>query len=537
MGEHLNILVYGTPIYKSILEKIQSQDLKDLLNWKVTEMKDIKSDEDASNEIMNIIDTNYRNGAEINVILLFSDKLEVAKLLPEKLEDSSLSNKHYPYLILALEKDVELDEDRINKSINKGISIRKAIYTENNHNNVIKELAKAYAYTNDLGDYFQVPKNVVSLNSLKTPDGKICLLDKRMQMREKECINFIFISKSCAEKDVLINKMIGEQKVNESKTKNIQKYYHNNYPLCLINSPDLEREDDYERIKEYFSHNLAIDAVFFVINSKSRTFNDEELDLLKNIRDIGIPIFFPITKCRYKKEALGFKSTIEKELQQNFGLHCDDLLDHIQILNLSDPESKSLPIGYGLEELKDIFIKYFDNLKQNLKEKEQTLDDNTKLLSSVIYCFFYILLFSRSFVAYLINSVIEYFIISVVFTSVAVGAVIYSVKNKIPPKAGRYVQFISIPVLSELCNYLLSHFFVPNPYFYIGAGVVSDISGWLGLRLLLGNYQNGNQRRWSSTEERINIIHELHQLKENKDSKKKNDEILELKKINTAEFV
>ena len=289
--DYLNIFVSlsGKQDYPSSFHTIlNDENLKTELNWNFQKIENFSSE-----EIYKKIREKENARKENNIILLFADDIDVVKSLIDKFEDISF----YRDLILASDKEFE-PTPTFSEEYEEHIVI-----TNTKINSILLELTKAYAYDNDLGDYFEVPLKVKLLDFLRLrPDScQACLLKNKKVY--DTCLNFVFISKFSAEKNELINRLIGERKAIEGKTKNFQKYYHESIPLCFINTPDIIVDKDYENIRKYLSQNRRIHAIFYPLNSQTRNPIREHKELISEIRSRRIPFFIPITKCVSKKAA------------------------------------------------------------------------------------------------------------------------------------------------------------------------------------------------------------------------------------------
>lgn len=525
-ADYLNILVSlsGKQDYPSSFHTIlNDENLKTELNWNFQMLENCNSE-----EMHDKVKKNKIAREENNIILLFADDINVVKSLINNFEEISF----YPDLILASDK--EFESTTFPEDYQEHITI-----TNTKINSMLLVLTKAYAYNNDLGDIFEAPLKVKLLDFLRLePDSpRLCLL-KNKKLYDTY-LNFVFISKFSAEKNELINILIGERKAIEGKTKKFQKYYHNSLPLCFINTPDIIRDEDYENIRKYISQNRKIHAVFYPLNSQTRNPVKEHSQLINEIRSRRIPFFVPLTKCVLKKAAARYKDELEINFQQEFGFDCDDILSHIEILNLTESQSKSIPRYTGLGNLIDIVIKCFnDEKKKSLQDKGSHSDKTESLLpktrrkppetSSNRFFFPVTWLFMGSFLPYLTNYIDYYFPVSVVNTSVVAVTMLYLMKDKIKQRIKSIVKFISFLGLALVGNYYMSEEFMNNIKsenakkisFGIISGSISGILGYFALRSLWEN-DKVNEETFEYTEEKIEyteeekkIIDQLPKLKE-----------------------
>lgn len=326
-------------------------------------------------------------------IKLFSDRLESIlpfirpiAILSKKVEKAQTNNKT---------KIAEKEEKQ--KKNYKGISQKSRMpsneYIElvyyKNDSEIIKKIKQLYRYYNNIGDIFTIINEM-----LGQPETSINYDENEVKYPYGPTLNILVIGKSGGGKSTLINLLLNEKKVltgiklcGLSNTKLFSRYIHKEYPIAFIDTPGIEKEEDFKKMKNYLFETkklfgdgkYKIHAILYIINSSvSRFFNDEEISLINFIiRIMEIQIFFVCTRSENQKNALNFKELIKVNLIQAFGENTP-LVDFIYPCQLLDEKDGIVKI-FGIDELLNGINKFYMEEKNNLENIKKYILNNKNL--------------------------------------------------------------------------------------------------------------------------------------------------------------
>ena len=398
----LNIFIYGTN--SQYLEHIKDNKniydiVEDNIEYKHKKYKWFFKfyQSDKLETMKNDIKTNIENSKENNVILLILDSKEDTKIksicdlysgqptpyLPEilfafKIKGNNLIDKN------SICKD-NFDNDLINQ-----INIINYNYFED----IELKLNEICCYLNNIGDIVLYPdvKFNQDLNCFKYYSGK--------NNKYKGIFSIIFIGKKGSCKSTLINILLGKKRAREGflTTPKITNYLHDEYPLLLHDTPGFE-DKDLEKMKSYFSdyQNLfnkgkyKFDLVLYLINaSNSRFFSKSEIELIKSIYKMQLPIFFVCTKSKTEEYAKDYEEIIKLGLKRNFDEGTAEKLIEKKIFSCHLKDEKDISYKkFGIDKLFKGIYEYFKNYNLSrddldLENKKEEIIDQYQKYSSEI---------------------------------------------------------------------------------------------------------------------------------------------------------
>ena len=178
-----------------------------------------------------------------------------------------------------------------------------------------------------------------------------------------------------------------------SITKLFSRYKHQKHPITFIDTPGLEIEEDFKKMKDYLQTTKElfgdgknkIHSVLYIINSSEpRNFNDKEISLIDFIqRTMKTQIFFVCTRAENEMNALNSIEYIKINLEQHF--KNTDLVKFIyscQLLDEKDGIFKRFGIEKILKEIHKFYVKEIKNLKNFLEGRS---GDGDKRLDKQIF--------------------------------------------------------------------------------------------------------------------------------------------------------
>ena len=252
---------------------------------------------------------------------------------------------------------------------------------------IIEKIKQLYRYYNNIGDIYSIINEKL---------GEPPVNEKLYENNKKyiSTLNILVIGKSGGGKSTLINLLLNEKKARvgigfsgQSNTKFFNKYIHNKYPITFIDTPGLNKEDDFFRVNYYITQTIEfggnsigdgknkIHAILYVINgSESRFFDSREIELIKSIEQKKIQIFFVCTKSLEPTNS-DYKEFIKVNLIQIFGNQ--PLIDFIYPCQLVD-EKDGVFKKFGIEGLLNGIYDFFQKEKKNLESIKNNIKNNNQ---------------------------------------------------------------------------------------------------------------------------------------------------------------
>ena len=329
------------------------------------------------NTMKDDIKKKIKNSEENNVILLVLDSKEDEK---KKINDicDSYSGEHTPYLpeilfAFKIEGNNFIDKNSFckdnfdNKLLNQ---INIINYRE--FDDIQLKLNEIFCYLNNIGDIFLYP-------DIKFNQDLNCLKDKLGENNKyKGIFSIIFIGKKGSCKSTLINIILGKKRAREGflTTPKITSYLHDEYPLLLHDTPGFE-DKDLGKMKSYFSEyqdlfnkgKYKFDLVLYLINaSNTRFFSKSEIELIKFLDKMQLPIFFVCTKSKTEEYAKDNEEIIKLGLMKNLDEEtAEKLIEKIFSCHLKDEKDSNYK-QFGIDKL-------FKGIYEYFKDSNLPIDD------------------------------------------------------------------------------------------------------------------------------------------------------------------
>ena len=307
-----------------------------------------------------------------------------------------------PIIILIKKKNIENKKQTINNNNQKKNKKNQEIHRSKNLRNpdisneyifvyykdttfteIIEKIKQLYRYFNNIGDIYTIINDI-----LGQPEK--CINENDVKNQYRPTINILVIGRSGGGKSTLINLLLNKKKAltekklfGSSKTKLFSRYIHQKSPITFIDTPGIENEEDFIKMKKYLGETKKlfgdgknkIHIILYIINScEPRDFNSKEISLIFFIdKKMKIPIFFVCTRAENKKHAMNRKEFIKVNLKQNFGenTNLEKYIYLCQLLDEKDGIYKSFGIYELLDGINEFFKedkKYLEYLKINLNQ-------------------------------------------------------------------------------------------------------------------------------------------------------------------------
>ena len=315
----------------------------------------------------NDIKTNIENSKENNVILLILDSKEDEKIKSICNFYSGQPTPYLPEILFAFKNKGNnlIDKNSICKdNFDNDLINQINIINYNDFNDIELKLNEICCYLNNIGDIVLYPDVQFNqdLNCFKYKSGK--------KNKYKGIFSIIFIGKKGSCKSTLINIILGKKRAREGflTTSKITNYLHDEYPLLLHDTPGFE-DKDLEKMKSYFSHyqNLfnkgkyKFDLVLYLINaSNTRFFSKSEIELIKSLYKMQLPIFFVCTKSKTEEYAKDYEEIIKLGLKRNFDEETAEKLIEKKIFSCHLKDEKDISYKkFGIDKLFKGIYEYF----------------------------------------------------------------------------------------------------------------------------------------------------------------------------------
>lgn len=246
---------------------------------------------------------------------------------------------------------------------------------------IIEKIKQLYRYYNNIGDIYTIINEMLEQPEFSKNDDK-----NDDKYRYPSTLNILVIGRSGGGKSTLINILLNEKEKRAhtgsmlfglSNTKLFSRYIHQKYPITFIDTPGIERKEDFERMKNYLSETKKlfgddgknkIHSILYIINSSEpRYFNYNEKSLIEFIKEKNIQIFFVCTRSEDEMNALNREEFIKVNLKQIFGKKTT-LADKIFSCQLLD-EKDGIYKSFGIDKLlKGIYEFFKETELKNLED-------------------------------------------------------------------------------------------------------------------------------------------------------------------------
>ena len=259
------------------------------------------------------------------------------------------------------------------------------VYYKNDKNfsEIIEKIKQLYCYYNNIGDIYTIINYQLGQHVDYDENGA--------KYPYKPTLNILVIGRSGGGKSTLINLLLNKKKAltgsklsGLSKTQLFSRYIHQEYPITFIDTPGIEREEDFKNMKDYLSETKKlfkdgknkIHTILYIINSSEpRNFNQKEIELINFIhKNMNIQIFFVCTRAEEQKKAKHRKELIKINLIQNFGKDTP-LVNFIFPCQLLDEKDRIFK-RFGIYELLDGIYNFYKNEKNNLERIRSNISNN-----------------------------------------------------------------------------------------------------------------------------------------------------------------
>lgn len=293
------------------------------------------------------------------VICAIKDQIDQSKILFDELK--TISPKHFKPIMVFISNDEKITQDSLRNLIRKekyDYDIRFVYHVKHFKKELVTRLLKICSLYNQLGDEFIISNQQFTLISSQFPNN----------------INIMLIGSPGCGKSTFMNKVFAEQRSlvrpGMSVTKRIISYHHKTYPLILYDTPGFENPEGQNELMALINKQLEqsrqknydlIHLILYFINAATRPFKQEDIDFLKKLSELKIPLMFIISHCNSEKESQDKKQELEKILNDN-KIHHD--LYMITPMNLIEPTQ-----GFKL-----LFKSLYNTFNINHRIKDDTLD-------------------------------------------------------------------------------------------------------------------------------------------------------------------
>ena len=259
------------------------------------------------------------------------------------------------------------------------------VYYKNDKNfsEIIEKIKQLYCYYNNIGDIYTIINYQLGQHVDYDENGA--------KYPYKPTLNILVIGRSGGGKSTLINLLLNEKKAltgsklsGLSKTQLFSRYIHQEYPITFIDTPGIEREEDFKNMKDYLSETKKlfkdgknkIHTILYIINSSEpRNFNQKEIELIDFIhKNMNIQIFFVCTRAEEQKKAKHRKELIKINLIQNFGKDTP-LVNFIYPCQLLD-EKDGIFKRFGIDELLNGIYSFYKDQKNKLERTKRNISNN-----------------------------------------------------------------------------------------------------------------------------------------------------------------
>lgn len=401
----LKILICGRKIDKTITSLIinkkdyefESIDINsnkeftltnyDKPKWEFYEFKD-GYNQKTKDKIYDIIHKNFGiKGRDIETSLIFfteddEDDKDLLNFFDSKkayyhpfilfITKNKQKDKHF-YDNFIKENEIEFDE--------RNIYVINTNETENNiiQERILKILWNNCRYYNGIGD------------DIFFPNHELLEIENEVNELHNNCLNIYIIGKIGAGKSRLVNVICNQKKAKErlgggSFSEGAIKYYVGKYPIALYDTQGFNSKEDIKlliksidrKMKQITDVKEQIHGIFYVINqSSTRTLDEGEIHLIKNILNHKIPIFFLMNFTKYKniKKRNNYLESFLEICQNEYP--DSNISKHVYLINLENDDEDN--IIFGLKSLFESLYDYYKPEKVFLDELNSSFDSENEL--------------------------------------------------------------------------------------------------------------------------------------------------------------
>lgn len=389
--QHLNQIINYDKLLiipKDINGLSYNETKNEKLNWIFSVLPQKSTNDEIITGITDLINKNLDNQDEFykqnfrskNVIYAFVDE-NFAKKILEKFKDKLESET--PYFIFI--NKGEYNENNFSDFKDKMI-IHCVKYNPKEALCCIQILLKACSYYNQLGDILNLPNEFPS-----NYEDIRKLFPNNLSFYK---INIIVCGKMGVGKSTLINMILGENRsyVRDGNdcTKKIVSYNHQRYPLNIFDTPGYKEEEGHAKMIKKHIENLQnslneerskLHLMIYIIDNKPRIFDQDDIEFIKFIYTLDIPIFFimnfcdPNKKDKYEKSIKSFKSVFNNDLKSDLEKNADKF----RYLNMSAIK-EIIPCDFYLKfNINKIFNSIYELYKPSLINEHDINDENKKI--------------------------------------------------------------------------------------------------------------------------------------------------------------
>ena len=389
--QHLNQIINYDKLSistKDINGLCYNETKNEKLNWIFSILPQKCTNDEIITGITNLINKNLENQDEFykqnfrgkNVIYAFIDE-KFAKKILEQFKDKLESQT--PFFIFI--NKGEYNENNFSDLKDKMI-IHCIKYNEKDILCCIQILLKACSYYNQLGDIINLPKELSLIN-----EDNLELYPNNLSFYK---INIIVCGKMGVGKSTLINMILGEKRSfardGNDCTKKIINYKHQRYPLNIFDTPGYKEEEGHAKMIKNHIEKLQnslneekskLHLMIYIIDNKPRIFNQDDIDFIKFIYNLDIPIFFIMNFCdeknknKYEISIKSFKNVFNRDLKSD----SEKNINKFRYLDMSAIKEIIPCDFYSKFNMNKVFNSIYTLYKPSLINENDINDNNKKI--------------------------------------------------------------------------------------------------------------------------------------------------------------
>lgn len=350
---------------------------------------------DKSENICSEIQNNIENGDDKNVLLILLKNDDETKIINITDSFSKKSTLYIPQILIACKKEENkaLIDNKILSRIKNYelLSENFEIINYKEIDDINKKLYDIFCYFNNIGDISLYPNEFFFNKEIKSSS-----IPYQKKMKYKATFNIICIGRKGSGKSTLINILLNKKRVREgfNSTNKISNYLHDDHPILLHDTPGFENEDLQKMIDYFKTYKFLygegknqFHLVLYLINaSDGRSFSNGEIELIKNLKQLNLPIFFVCTRTKKKEYAKNNEEIIKVTLKRKFQNESTELIKNIYSCHLKN-EKDNIYQKFGIDDLLNGIHEYFQSHSfpslffQNNKDIKSSLQDYIKKIT------------------------------------------------------------------------------------------------------------------------------------------------------------
>jgi uncharacterized protein (DUF697 family)/GTP-binding protein EngB required for normal cell division len=195
-------------------------------------------------------------------------------------------------------------------------------------------------------------------------------------------------------KSTLINMILGEKRsfVRDGNdcTKKIINYKHQRYPLNIFDTPGYKEEEGHAKMIKNHIEKLQnslneekskLHLMIYIIDNKPRIFNQDDIDFIKFIYNLDIPIFFIMNFCdeknknKYEISIKSFKNVFNRDLKSD----SEKNINKFRYLDMSAIKEIIPCDFYSKFNMNKVFNSIYKLYKPSLINENDINDNNKKI--------------------------------------------------------------------------------------------------------------------------------------------------------------